>query len=469
MLRHLITLLSLAAIAMTARAQQAPAPAAKPSAGLVNDWLRSQWTNASPWDVGAQFRFRAEVKENAGNASAAASNADFIKSGFDNDNSFWVTRTKVHIGYKPQSWLQLYVQGRDSRSTGDDRAVNSDSDQFELYQAYAQIGNPKDFPLSLKVGRQELSYGEERFIGKSDWGNTGRVFDAAKIRFEQGDYSVDGFVGRINGVNDNNLNLAEDYEHFSGLYATAKNLIPKMDTHLYFIARNAVGTATVTGVTQPTDRDVYTIGTRLASLPGQFGDWDFAFEFAGQFGTVSTLEHRAYGAFTTLGYTWKEAAWTPRLGVQYDWGSGDSDSTDGKSGTIDPLYGTNHSKYGQMDIIGMRNIHDPYLRFSAKPHKDFSVAADLHFFFLSDDRDSFYPESGNGRSSNGYGKNSQFSKYVGSELDFVLNYNATKWCTLQAGYAHFFAGSYIKSSVESVSGQAVTDANWFYFQTVFNF
>ncbi|MSR43469.1 MAG: hypothetical protein EXS19_05475 [Pedosphaera sp.] len=470
MFRHLLTLLTLSASLVTAHAQQAgsPAAAAKPSAGVVNDWLRSQWTNASPWDVGAQIRLRYEVKENAGNATGAGASADFIKTGFNNDNVFWVTRTKVHVGYKPQSWLQFYVQGRDSRSTGDDRAVNSDSDQFELYQAYLQIGNPKEFPLSLKIGRQELSYGEERFIGKSDWGNTGRVFDAAKLRFEQGDYSLDGFVGRINGANDNNFNLAEDYEYFSGIYGTAKNLIPKMDTHLYFIARNAVGTTTVTGVTPPSDRDVYTIGARLASIPGQFGNWDFAAEFAGQFGTVGALDHTAYGAFLTAGYTWKESAWTPRLGIQYDWGSGDEDSTDGKSGTLDQLYGTNHGKYGYIDVIGLRNIHDPHLRFSAKPHKDLSVAADLHAYFLSDDRDSFYSESGTARGSNGYGRNSQFSKYLGSELDLVLSYSVNKWWTLQAGYAHFFTGSYIKSSVEAGGGIA-TDADWVYFQTIFNF
>ncbi len=463
MLRHLFALIALVALTAAAHAQQSgyPAPAAKPSAGLVNDWLRSQWTNATPWDVGAQVRLRYEVKEKAGNASAAGSNADFIKDGFNNHNVFWNTRTKVHVGYKPQSWLQFYVQGRDSRSTGDDRATNSDSDQWELYQAYAQIGNPKEFPLSLKIGRQELSYGEERFIGKSDWGNTGRVFDAAKLRFEQGDYSVDGFIGRINVVDDNSLNLVNDYEFFSGVYAGAKNLIPKMDTHLYFISRNNAGT-TVT-----TDRDVYTVGARLASLPGQFGNWDFALEFAGQFGTMGTRDHTAFASFVTAGHTWKDAAWTPRLGIQYDWGSGDEDSTDTKSGTFDQLYGTNHGKYGYMDIIGLRNIHDPHLRFSAKPHKDLTVAADLHAFFLSNDRDSFYSESGTARTGS-YGVNPQFSKYLGSELDIVFNYSATKWWTLQAGYAHFFVGSYIKSSVES-GGGTVTDADWVFFQTIFNF
>ena len=53
-----------------------------------------------------------------------------------------------------------------------------------LYQGYVTIGNLKEFPLSLKVGRQELAYGEERLVGTADWINNSRVFDGAKVRWE---------------------------------------------------------------------------------------------------------------------------------------------------------------------------------------------------------------------------------------------------------------------------------------------
>jgi len=46
------------------------------------------------------------------------------------------------------------------------------------------IGNHKEFPVSLKVGRQELSYGEERLVGAFAWNNIGRVFDAVKVRWQ---------------------------------------------------------------------------------------------------------------------------------------------------------------------------------------------------------------------------------------------------------------------------------------------
>jgi len=40
-----------------------------------------------------------------------------------------------------------------------------------LYQAYLRLGDPEKFPLSLKVGRQERIYGDQRYIGNSDWSN----------------------------------------------------------------------------------------------------------------------------------------------------------------------------------------------------------------------------------------------------------------------------------------------------------
>ena len=53
----------------------------------------------------------------------------------------------------------------------------------KIRQGYIEIGNAKEFPLTLKVGRQILSYGDERLIGAFDWNNIGRTFDAAKLRW----------------------------------------------------------------------------------------------------------------------------------------------------------------------------------------------------------------------------------------------------------------------------------------------
>ena len=99
-----------------------------------------------------------------------------------------------------------------------------------------------------------------------------------------------------------------------------------------------------------------------------------------------------------------------------------------------------------------------------------TLSLDYILFWLADTSDFFYPESGPARTRNGYGRNSRFDSFVGSEVDLVAKYAVTPWASVHLGYGHFFPGGYVKSSVGSVPGNGgATGANWFYVQTTINF
>ncbi len=85
--------------------------------GLVNDWLRSQSSSFSAWDVGGQFRARYENVERLGGA------ADFSARGNSSDN-LMLLRTLVHLGYNPTPWLSFYAEARDSRGYLDEPSPN---------------------------------------------------------------------------------------------------------------------------------------------------------------------------------------------------------------------------------------------------------------------------------------------------------------------------------------------------------
>ena len=122
--------------------------------------------------MGGQFRLRYEDKINAGSFP----NRDFIHRGQDNSNDYLLLREKFHISYTPQSWVTVFVEGRDSRAISDERDPSPEQDELDLHQAFLALGDTNAFPISLKVGRQEMSYGDERFIGISDWGeHTARI------------------------------------------------------------------------------------------------------------------------------------------------------------------------------------------------------------------------------------------------------------------------------------------------------
>ncbi len=448
-----------------------------PSQGLLNDCLRTQSETFGDWDLGGQVRVRYEIKENGG----IYPNFDFRRAGVDNDNAYLLLREKLHLGYAPCSWFGLFAEGRDNSAIGDERHPSPDADQVDLYQAFIRVGDPKQFPLTAKIGRQELIYGDERLVGNADWNNVPRSFDAAKLRFENPNLWVDAFAGLVVVPVPHQFNEDNNHDWFSGIYASSSTLVPRQETQLYFLSRNAstkaVGAVSGSLYPLPSARDIETAGARVKSLPGQWNGWDYTAELAGQFGSINVavpgagrrrVDQEALAAAVTGGYTWATAPFTPRLGLEYDFASGDHDPRDGKSGTFENLFPTNHKVYGYMDFFSWHNMHDLRLTASLRPAKPLLVTLDYHLFWLADTHDYFYPIAGAGRSaSSSYGRNPQFNSFVGSELDLEAIYTPAPWITLRAGYGHFFVGDYVQSSLASVGGSR--DADWLYLQTTFTF
>jgi len=443
---------------------------------------------------------RYEIKDNFAIAGKAGS-LDFRDHGADVDNAYLMERIRFHAGYT-EKWWSAYVEGRSSFVEGDERFAyaNSpavpgtvarkgdgpESDTIDLHQAYATLGNHKEFPLSLKVGRQEMSYGEERLIGAFGWNNIGRVFDAAKVRWQTPWFGADFFVSRPVIPEDNRFNVNNDYEYFSGIYANTP-LIPKHSLEVYFLSRNASPQAVAAEPSpqfpQPSARDIYTLGFRLKSNVGELAGFDYTLEAAGQLGNfrdpragapTERLEQQAYMVVAQGGYTFEETWAKPRLGLEYAHGSGDSDPHDNKHQTFDNLFPTNHKFYGYMDFISLQNIHDVRAIFQIKPHPRVSLAVEGHGFWLADTHDSFYGANGVARGGTaatpgtGYGVNPNYDNFVGTELDAVAGVAVTRFAQLELGYGHFFVGNYVASSLSAATRGAV-DANWVYVQATVNF
>ena len=323
--------------AQTANPASAAMPVAKPAAanaGLLNDWLRTQSSQWNAWDMGGEVRARYEMFD--GGSPAAPAN-DFQLKGAANYNSYLWTREKVHVGYTAP-WFKAYAEGRNSDASSDADPRNLGEDSFDLHQAYLILGNAKEFPLTVKAGRQEMIYGDERILGASDWNNTARVFDAVKLRYEDKSLWVDAFAGRVVVPVDGKFNEADHHDWLFGLYASSTTLIPIQESQLYFLSRN-VGQGSAAG-TSP--RDIYTPGLRVKSLPGKLKGWDYTAEVVKQFGNIVQSgvrrEQDAWAASVGGGFTWTDVFASPRVGLEYNFSSGDSNSKDGKSQTLDNLF-----------------------------------------------------------------------------------------------------------------------------------
>ncbi len=181
-------------------------------------------------------------------------------------------------------------------------------------------------------------------------------------------------------------------------------------------------------------------------------------EGAYQFGEDNGLDVQA-GFFTTkLGTTFSQVAWTPQLSFIYYWGSGDSDSTDGKNTTYDVLVPLNHAYWGIIDNFAGQNLNDVALQATIKPHAKLTGVAAMHWFTLDTAADRIYNVAGAPvGSATGTGSD------LGQELDLIATYSCNPNFDVQFGYSWFWYGNrVISNSSPTVPNQ---DATQLYIQT----
>ncbi|MCG3148277.1 MAG: hypothetical protein PCFJNLEI_01720 [Verrucomicrobiae bacterium] len=456
-----------------------------------------------------QERLRLEVREN---------NFDFNNNsnplGHVTDDTFLLQRFRLGLTIKPCGWVTLYGQGQDSREIDSTRpnvpfAFGSEGDDsFDLRQAYLQVGNPKEFPLSVKVGRQELSYGDERLIGTFDWNNFSRTFDAVKVRYEDQSrhFWVDAFAGHVVTIEDRGPqgNYGEDFNNADwndtlvGVYLRTTALqIQTADFYLLYrhkkhdspIYTAVSGTLTNKALAYDIAQEIWTPGFRIKSTPGALHGWDYEAEAAYQFGrsagqqggipgtfpSSTMIDHEAFAGHVGAGYTWETAAWKPRLGLEYNVASGDSNPNDNKDESFLNLFPTNHKFYGYMDLFAWKNMHNPAASLKFKPYQDgtrpyhnLTIQLDGQAFWLYTNEDAWYRANAVARVRPLNAAALSADTFVGTELDLTVNYNTPwKWVKLQAGYSHFFAGSYVQQTASGNNGQ--DDADFGYLQTVITF
>jgi Alginate export len=419
-----------------------------------------------------QERLRIEGREN---------NFDFNDALSHPTDDWWLLqRFRIGVLVKPASWLKIYVQGQDSQEIDSDRndipgVLGAEGDDiFDLRQAYIEIGNPKAFPLSFKVGRQILSYGDERLIGAFDWNNIGRTFDAAKLRFEQPKWWIDAFVStvvvpRADSFNKSDLfdedDVATSETVFYGLYAST-TAIPVQTTDFYALGLHTeqdTETLPAAGI----DTDFATLGLRIKSKPGAFAPapssaglskdgktmpplppakkpvgFDYDAELAVQFGEVRDLDLLAFAAHAGVGYTF-DFTWMPRIGIEYNFASGDHDPLDGDIETFQNLFPTNHKFYGYMDVFAWQNIHNLAAQLKIIPVKTLTFQVDYHAFWLADTNDVWYRANGTTAVRPLTPAAQAADSFAGHEIDVTITWTPRKWIVFLAGYSHFFAGDYL--------------------------
>ncbi|MEW5803662.1 MAG: alginate export family protein [bacterium] len=314
---------------------------------------------------GGDIRIRGQVLTN---------NKDLFNDKYD-DEQYYTHRTRLWVkgefeeGYT--AYVRLAIEPRwghpdtaynDSTTDSDGKAAPEIGNHLVIDNSYIEAKKFLGIPVTLKIGRQDMSYGEGFLVQDgtdgtnfSDGSRTG-YFDAIKLTSDFGIIGVDLFTAKADEGAYNN----QDDEDLYGLYVTIKAL--KDHTFdVYGLRRDQKAYNYHKGLADSSITKSYTnaIGVRATGIIVE--NLSYGAELVGEFGKIDKadgIDRAAMGGLAHLTYAMPQAPTQPSitLGVYYT--SGDKEDTADKNEGWDGFY-SDFPKYGYGDVLANMGKIDP--------------------------------------------------------------------------------------------------------------
>ncbi|WP_298500058.1 alginate export family protein [uncultured Algibacter sp.] len=363
------------------------------------------------------------------------------RHGFNNlfpDNAepgaFVVQRSRLNVKYSIDK-LDVMMSMQDVSTWGDTRQIDAtdSNNSFSLFQAWVEYHVNENW--STKLGRQVLSYDDQRILGGLDWAMQGRFHDAALIKYKKDSFIADfgfAFSQESQSSVGNVFTIQGAFTYKAMQFAYLKKNWENSSASFLFLN---TGFQNFTGVDNTIADGVYYRQTAGSYFTFPVNKLKFKGSAYYQFGKSNeSTDLNAYQVSLEANY--KPAKTLFALG--FEMLSGTDQDGDTKNKSFFPLYGTNHKFNGFMDYFYVGNhannvgLNDLYAKVVFNAGKNATLLTKAHYF------------SANADLSN------NADNYFGTELDIVYNRNLMKDVTLSVGYSQLFASdsmSLIKSGL----------------------
>lgn len=378
-----------------------------------------------PW-----VRLRAEFRERM----EGADNAGFVSN---RDDVYWLSRLRLNAAFTVSRHVSLQAQVQDARVAK--KQIGATGAPFsapvDLRTAFADIGGTAD-PVTVRAGRQELAFGEQRLVGHSSWANAARTFDGVRVTLRRKVVQLDAFATSVVRILPDQFDRSGNGNRFVGADAVTTSIKGTLEPYVFWRRdlRLTAENGSIGALNQSTT------GVRWAgTLPGRV---ELSAEAALQRGSLGPDEIRAWATHAMLRSP-SVTTLALRVSGEYNAATGDRNPKDGVRGTFDQLYPTPHDKYGLADQVGWRNIH--HVRFGTELArlKRWPMTANYHTWWLADRHDGLYLASGAllARIADG-----SAPRHVGQEVDLQVLHALTPQLQVAAGYAYVMPGGFLKSA-----------------------
>jgi hypothetical protein len=363
--------------------------------------------------------------------------------------SFIGNRARVNFNYS-DSKLKVKLALQNVHTWGDAATTSvSSKNGMAAFEAWAEYSFTEKW--SSRIGRQSLSYDNQRIIGGLDWANQGRSFDAALVKYKGKNSQLDlGFAlnadseAKVAPVTPYSTDVFKDMQ-YAWYHTTVKNL--GVSLLVLNVGKEYLKTPTEVGLNY-----FQTFGTYGKYTAAKIG---VDYSLYGQTGKIGKNTVSAWEVALNVGYAFSSKF---KATAGYEFLSGkDQGSTSTMVKSFTPIFGTNHAFNGFMDYFYVGNhansvgLNDLSIKLDFPIHK-LKVSVASHLFSAPN--------------KIMVGSLEQDS-YLGMELDLTAVYKLDKDVLLTAGYSQMFASD---SMVVLKGGTGLNDTinNWVYLMANIN-
>ncbi|WP_346882226.1 alginate export family protein [uncultured Algibacter sp.] len=372
-----------------------------------------------------EFRPRTEYFGNGGNFTGGSFPA---QTATDADEGFLRTsvRAALKAKYKAETYT-VFTSFQEVFAFGDRPQIATNGNgNFRVQEAWADL--KLGASSSLKIGRQPLSYDDQRILGGLGWAQQARTHDAAVYKYSKNGYSLD-LGGALNTTIDEINNTSALFSYRDMVFVRANKKYDKLNVSVLGL----VNTFQDSNVDDSNKSSLITAGLHV----------DYKLDALSLTSNLFIQEGERIGGVDVKG------AFLASLGANYKMNDANSigltyeiiSGRNNDSAAFFPIYGTNHAFNGLMDRFYVGNhgnaggLKDLQLTYKTKI-SGVAVTLTGHYFTEHSDFNAFE------------------SRDLGTELDLVLA-KKFKEFTLVGGYSHFFE----PSDISDIPGVKSTQ-NW---------
>lgn len=423
--------------------------------------------------AGAQIRNRSEFRSGQGAPlTKTATPAFFISQ-----------RTRLSVGYTGYRF-KVFTAIQDVRVWGQDASTNNRTTTEALnglmvHEAWGEIMLNDTMPtrkiqnISLKIGRQEIAYDDQKLLGALDWLQQARRHDAIILKIANKSWLFD-----VGAAYNQNKELAADaaYNGVNAAYPAGTNAIGTMYKsfqYAYLGKKFFFGSASLLAF-----KDDFSKYTKAGTVTNYgTGVWSryttgvyLDATIKRKLNVVANLYHQSGTDKDGVAINANLASVTTSMqfgrkffaGPGFDYLSGNDGTVavtaDTKNERFDPLYGTPHKFWGYMDYFyvasgfGKQGLLNMFFKMKYNAKDNLTFLADVHGFQAAN------------KVSDGAGGTR--NPYLGTEVDLLVRYNLTKLINFEAGYSFMAYTSTMTSAQVKSIASPMPNAHWAYVQVV---